>query len=465
MTDYTNDIKRYLNGEMTPAEMQALEKKALSDPFLAEALEGALHVSVTDFSNDVAELNSAIDKQSDFNRKATAASKVAAQPVPAEELPAQKTTSLPWVFRIAAALLLLAVATFTIWYFAKQDDEVTLALNKAETESSSVVAGDKDTHSAAIAESATPSEQAGPVKRDEPGTGANYPAEVKAKPSARSTEDKTFTAKTDEKPATEIHGVPALAETEKAKEQTEQVPATEKVAELAVADKQEEQLQKPDLPADERKKVSGVTRSSVLPERYIMQGKVTSKEDGSPLPGINVVIKGTSIGTVTDATGNFQIESAQPNPSLVFSFIGLQTQEVAVADRNQVDVQMALDVTQLSEVVVTGYGIQGEAYTPTVELAHPGIGNRAFKQYLEKNLQYPREALDKKVEGRVTIEFFVETNGALSGFTVIRGIGAGCDEEVIRLVREGPKWEPTRRDGVPVRDKARVRLKFDLPKK
>lgn len=464
MTDYSHDIKRYLSGEMTPAEMQALEKKALSDPFLADALEGAAQVSAADFSADVADLNQAVDKQSNLNRKIIAASKVAAQPVPAEELPVQKTTPIPWVFRIAAALLLLAVATFTVWYFAKQDDDGVLALNETQTDSPEM-SGEKDKQPATTAESATPTEQAGPVKRDETGTGSSSPAGITTKPEARSTDEKAVVAKADEEHVTETQRAPAFAETEKAKGQTEQVPVPEKVAELAVADKQEEQLQKPDLLADDRKKVAGVARSSALPNRYTIQGTVTSKEDGSPLPGINILIKGTSIGTVTDASGNFQIESAQPNPSLVLSFIGFQTQEITVADRNQVNVQMALDVTQLSEVVVTGYGIQGEAYTPTVELAHPVMGNRAFKQYLEKNMRYPKEALDKKVEGRVTIEFFVETNGALSGFTVIRGIGAGCDEELIRLVREGPKWEPTKRDGVPLLDKARVRLKFDLPKK
>ncbi|MDL5046723.1 hypothetical protein QQ054_11845, partial [Oscillatoria amoena NRMC-F 0135] len=90
-----------------------------------------------------------------------------------------------------------------------------------------------------------------------------------------------------------------------------------------------------------------------------------------------------------------------------FSFIGLQSREVKAGDRKQVDVQMALDVAQLSEVVVTSYGIQSTVpYTPTVELAHPATGNREFKQYLESNMRYPQEALDKKVEGRVTVEFF-----------------------------------------------------------
>jgi TonB-linked SusC/RagA family outer membrane protein len=87
-------------------------------------------------------------------------------------------------------------------------------------------------------------------------------------------------------------------------------------------------------------------------------GKVTSTEDGSPLPGVNVVLKGTTIGTATDADGKFSISVPGSGGSLVFSFIGLQSAEVEIGDRSVVDVSLALDVTQLSEVVVVGYGVQ-----------------------------------------------------------------------------------------------------------
>ncbi|MCZ8216742.1 MAG: energy transducer TonB, partial [Cyclobacteriaceae bacterium] len=83
----------------------------------------------------------------------------------------------------------------------------------------------------------------------------------------------------------------------------------------------------------------------------------------------------------------------------------------------------------------------------------------------EENRIYPQSALDSKTEGRVTVEFFVESNGSLRDFTIIKGIGSGCDEELIRLIKEGPKWVPTKKNNQPVRDKARVRLNFQLPGK
>lgn len=90
-------------------------------------------------------------------------------------------------------------------------------------------------------------------------------------------------------------------------------------------------------------------------------GRVTSTDDGSALPGVNVVIKGTTNGTVTDSDGNYSLSVPPSGGSLIFSFIGLQTQEVAVGDRTSVDVSLLLDVTQLSEVVVTALGIEKQS--------------------------------------------------------------------------------------------------------
>ncbi|MCK6617842.1 MAG: SusC/RagA family TonB-linked outer membrane protein [Cyclobacteriaceae bacterium] len=96
---------------------------------------------------------------------------------------------------------------------------------------------------------------------------------------------------------------------------------------------------------------------TVWAQERTVSGRVTSTEDGSALPGVNVVVKGTATGTVTDADGRYTISVPSSGGSLVFSFIGLQTQEVPIGERSVVDVSLALDVTQLSEVVVTSQGI------------------------------------------------------------------------------------------------------------
>lgn len=92
------------------------------------------------------------------------------------------------------------------------------------------------------------------------------------------------------------------------------------------------------------------------PETRTVTGTVTSAEDGSALPGVNVLLKGTTTGTVTDSQGNYSIQVPTSGGTLVFSFIGLVSQEIKVGTRSTIPVSMALDVTQLSETVVTGYG-------------------------------------------------------------------------------------------------------------
>jgi len=85
-------------------------------------------------------------------------------------------------------------------------------------------------------------------------------------------------------------------------------------------------------------------------------GKVTSAEDGAGLPGVNVVLKGTTNGAVTDANGSYQLGVPSSGGTLVFTFIGLKSQEVEIGNRTTIDVPMEQDVTQLSEVVVTTAG-------------------------------------------------------------------------------------------------------------
>jgi TonB-linked SusC/RagA family outer membrane protein len=84
-------------------------------------------------------------------------------------------------------------------------------------------------------------------------------------------------------------------------------------------------------------------------------GTVISVEDGFPLPGVNVVIKGTTSGTVTDLNGGYSIQ-VEPNQTLVFSFVGFETQEAVVGNRSIIDISLQIDAKTLGEVVVVGFG-------------------------------------------------------------------------------------------------------------
>jgi TonB-linked SusC/RagA family outer membrane protein len=100
-----------------------------------------------------------------------------------------------------------------------------------------------------------------------------------------------------------------------------------------------------------------VSYIQVRAQERTVTGKVTSADDGSALPGVNVIIKGTNTGTTTTVDGTYSI-SAPDNATLVFSFIGLTSQEVPVNNRSVVNVRMESDVKELTEIVVTAQGIE-----------------------------------------------------------------------------------------------------------
>jgi TonB-linked SusC/RagA family outer membrane protein len=100
----------------------------------------------------------------------------------------------------------------------------------------------------------------------------------------------------------------------------------------------------------------------VTPEGEVQQdfvtGKVTDATSGEGLPGVSIVVKGTTIGVSTDINGNYSISVTAPDAILIYSFIGYLSQEIPVGGRIKIDVSLAVDVTTLDEVVVVGYGTQ-----------------------------------------------------------------------------------------------------------
>ena len=99
----------------------------------------------------------------------------------------------------------------------------------------------------------------------------------------------------------------------------------------------------------------------VLAQERTVSGTVTAQEDGLPLPGVSVKIKGSSTGTQTGLNGQYSLSVAGNNSILVFSYIGYANQEVPIGGRTVVNVALTLDATQLGEVVVTALGITREA--------------------------------------------------------------------------------------------------------
>ncbi len=93
--------------------------------------------------------------------------------------------------------------------------------------------------------------------------------------------------------------------------------------------------------------------------------------------------------------------------------------------------------------------------------AFPG-GDYELIKYIDENLNYPQDAMESGIQGRVFVKLIVEPNGSISNAKIIRGLGYGCDEEAIRVIESMPNWKPGRKNGVTVRVNIAVPVNFKL---
>ena len=146
-----------------------------------------------------------------------------------------------------------------------------------------------------------------------------------------------------------------------------------------------------------------------------VSGTVTSQADNQPIPGVSVIEKGTSNGTVTDLDGGYRLTVAGPQATLVFSFVGFVTQEVEVGTQETIDLVLSEDVAQLEELVVVGYRTQRES-TITGAVASVPI---------------------EDLENRRVPEITQALQGQVAGVAITQSTGAPGDEVEVRIRGNG----------------------------
>lgn len=109
----------------------------------------------------------------------------------------------------------------------------------------------------------------------------------------------------------------------------------------------------------------------------------------------------------------------------------------------------------------TGEKVEEQIEKLDVASQPPG-GFQGWTQYLSNSLKYPEKAQSKEIEGTVIVSFIVEKDGSLSDIELMRGIGGGCDEEALRVVKGSGKWSPGEKDGSIVRTRMRLPIRFKL---
>lgn len=164
---------------------------------------------------------------------------------------------------------------------------------------------------------------------------------------------------------------------------------------------------------------------AVFAQGIQVKGVVTSADDGQPIPGVSVVVKGTTLGMITDINGSYSL-NAQGNSTLVFSFVGMKTQEIPVNMKTVINVVLATEQTDIDEVVVVGYGTQKKSL---VTGAISKVNSEELKKSSDMRVT---QALQGKTAGVV-----ISSNSGQPGDQVsirIRGIGTNGDAEPLYII-------------------------------
>ena len=159
-----------------------------------------------------------------------------------------------------------------------------------------------------------------------------------------------------------------------------------------------------------------------------------------------------------------KVKPPPPPPPKQVTQIKIVSNDVKIDDNVDIDVNADMN-TQVEQYTppVEEEDVQEQPIFTVVEQkpSFPG-GEAALMRFLGTHIQYPALAKESGIQGRVFINFVVEPDGSIDHVKVLRGIGGGCDEEAIRVVKSMPKWIPGKQRGKPVRVSFNLPIKFTL---
>ena len=221
-------------------------------------------------------------------------------------------------------------------------------------------------------------------------------------------------------------------------------------------------------------------------EKFKLSGTVVeATRKNVPVMGASVIIKGTTMGTLTDMDGKFTLP-VKKGDVIQVSFVGYQTQSVVVKDDSPLTILMRDDVQSMEEMVVMGMSPKSENADvvfemPLEEAKKPEVpqqeevifqvveempkfpgGLQEAMVFIGKNIKYPVEAQQAKIEGRVIVRFVVGRDGSVSDVEVMRGVSPELDAEAVRVVSMMPKWIPGKQRGKAVAVKYTMPIMFRL---
>ena len=379
-----DDIREYLHGNRKGEAANRLEREALSDPFLYEALEG-LTSTPGDPIDGLIRLERQLNERARSSRKKKKA----------------------WLY-VAASIAVLLVCG-TLWFTGQEKELASPVMEISQLSPSDTRYGEKAVLTLSSGKATT--------------LGTD-----------------TLTALSEEE----------TVEQPVAREEAKK----EIVRELRIESAADQALPLSSVKARDTSLMRA--RKIAAPGSHV-EGTVTD-EKGNPLPGVTVILAGTTFGVSSDVNGNFSLEIPLSGGNLLFSFVGMKSQAVSVKAGDRLQVQMKEDSDQSRDVTVTGYRhverkekvidvkLQGQALGLGKQVAAiDTIASKEdiarFNRYMEEALRYPKKDLEAGNSGTIRLSFELNRRNVPSRIQIHDGFSKESNNEMIRLLSGGPKWE------------------------
>jgi outer membrane biosynthesis protein TonB len=396
-----SQIKKYLSGELDANAMHQLERRAQDDPFLMDALEGyeSTGVKQPQLNELTARLQQRVEKR--------------------------EARIIPWRMLSIAASVIAVLTVGGLWVYntqLPQQSPLVAQADKAEVKPSPL--------------SQTPAVTANQdsiIKNSPPVAVIKTP-----RPAAMMMRSRIAANEAPAAPDTTVSMLSATLD----KEEHPIAPEAEKKAvtpldEMLVVNYANQQKAASSKKAD----TAGVNMSlasravgirvAAGPDKALakttLKGKVVSKEDGSPLPGVSVKIAGTTNSTFTDANGGFTLNTDSTKTNVIVAYVGYETQQINARNRDLVKpIVLEPNTNGLNEEVVVGYGSKkAVSKTPT----------GGYGKYVKDQAISP----DGKI-GVVQMTVKINSNGTLSDIRVIKSLSPVADKKAIELIKNDPDW-------------------------
>ncbi|TMI93952.1 MAG: hypothetical protein E6H08_09820 [Bacteroidetes bacterium] len=417
------DIEKYWKGKLSPAEMHAMEEAAMDDPFLADAMEGYQNASVAD-------LDSLKER---FDKRVSAV-------IPILNLKRKRFT---WV-RAAAAIIIIVGVGLLVQQLVFTDRNKNSIVNLEKNDKSPKTVTTKE-----------------PIKPDsinkdvsaQPGSVADRSDQKdSSSPNAGNVYSNTNPTK-----KTVVSG------NEDKKRETEEIPdATAQV--IKNAEKKEEPI---------KSKVEGrnLNETDSLNERKLNSAAAFAKPSASqpnfdndksrgftlnnkynyrvvdaqnnPVPFANVMNTKDNVGTYTDIRGNFNLVSSDSILNVQIRSLGYDAASYKLVPSNTSSSDLVLKEAEMKETIVQNRKVVSSvSRKDSAEIEEPEVGWGYYNTYVANNIKIPEKVRPKNTRSDVELSFDVDNSGTPVNIKVTRSSQCKeCDDEAIRLLKEGPKWK------------------------